>query len=91
VLTGTRMARIGPAVGRAHGPLSDELHRLVHDPLLVISARLRTGLVVGTLFLMSVKPSPAWSLLVLVVAAAAGFGVGQLEVRRRHELGHQNS
>jgi hypothetical protein len=91
MLTGTRMARIGPAVGGAQGPLSNDLRRLVHDPMLLISARLRTGLVVGTLFLMSVKPSAAWSLLVLVVAAAAGFGIGQLEVRRHHELGHQNS
>jgi hypothetical protein len=91
VLTGTRMARIGPAVGRAHGPLSEDLHRQVLDPVLLLSARLRTGLVVGSLFLMSVKPPPAWSLLAIVVAAAAGFAVGQLEIRRNHELGHQNS
>ncbi len=34
-LTGTRMSRIGPAVGRASGPLPDQLLHMLRDPILL--------------------------------------------------------
>ncbi|TMD43582.1 MAG: hypothetical protein E6I88_01070 [Chloroflexi bacterium] len=88
-LTGRRMIRIGPAVGRAQGALSDDLRQMVLDPVLLVSARVRAGLVLGTLFLMSVKPSAAGSLVVLVIAVALGIAVSQVETRRSHELSHR--
>jgi len=90
-LTGTRMIRIGPAVGRGQGALSDELRQMVQDPVLLVSARVRAGLVVATLFLMSVKPSVAWSLVVVIAAAALGFAISQVELRRNPDLGHQSN
>lgn len=81
VLTGTRIARLGPAVGRASGPLSNGLSQMLRDPLLVLSSRVRIGLVVATLFLMSVKPAAVWVLVVLVAGAGIGAAVAQVEVR----------
>jgi hypothetical protein len=81
-LTGTRMARLGPAVGRASGPLSNDLRQMLRDPVLVLSSRVRIGLVLATLFLMSVKPASVWVLVVLAAAVLIGAAVAQLEIRR---------
>ena len=53
LVTGVRMARLGPAVGRASGPLSDELLGRLRDPALVISLRTRAAIVLAILFLMT--------------------------------------
>ncbi|HEV2013647.1 MAG TPA: hypothetical protein VGR77_07175 [Candidatus Dormibacteraeota bacterium] len=73
LLTGVRMARIGPAVGRASGPLSDELRGALRDPILLTSFRIRLSIVIGIAFLMSVKPSVVASLAVVVLGAAIGL------------------
>jgi hypothetical protein len=73
LLTGVRMARIGPAIGRASGPLSNELQGALRDPILLASFRVRLAIVVGIAFLMSLKPSVAVSLVVVVTAAAIGL------------------
>ncbi len=85
--TGIRMAGIGPAVGRVSGPLSDEHRRLLQDPVLVTSIRTRLALVLGIVFLMTVKPSATASLVVIALAVAIGLLAGQIPTRRtRHEL-----
>ena len=85
--TGIRMSRMGPAVGRASGPLSDELKARLRDPLLVTSIRTRLGLVLGIAFLMTVKPSAVASLVVIAIAAVIGVLAGQIPSRRsRNEL-----
>ena len=78
VLTGVRMARIGPAVGRSSGPLSDEVKAALRDPTLLISIRTRLGIVLGIVLLMTVKPSLLASLVIIVLAAAIGFLAGQI-------------
>ena len=80
--TGLRMARIGPAVGRAQGPLSDELRRTLRDPILLLSLRVRLAMVVGVVFLMTVKPSAGASLVVIVLAIAFGLLAGQIPARK---------
>ena len=81
------MARIEPAISRAQGPLTDELRRRLHDPVLVTSLRVRVAIVLGVAFLMAVKPAFIASLIVVVLAVALGFLVGQVPLRRaRHEL-----
>jgi hypothetical protein len=91
--TGIRMAPIGSAVGRASaGPLSDDLRRALRDPILLTSLRTRLAIVLGVVFLMTVKPSSAASVVVIVLAAAVGLLAGQLPVRRsqrelRNEIG----
>jgi hypothetical protein len=86
--TGIRMARVGPALGQASaGPLSDDLRRALRDPILLTSLRTRLAIVLGVVFLMTVKPSAAASLLVIALAAAIGLLAGQIPFRRsRNEL-----
>jgi hypothetical protein len=91
--TGIRMARIGSAVGGASaGPLSDDLRRALRDPILLTSLRTRLAIVLGVVFLMTVKPSSLASVVVIILAAAVGLLAGQLPVRRsqrelRNEIG----
>ena len=80
--TGRRMARIGPAVGRAQGPLSAEVREQLRSPILLMSLRVRLAIVLGVVFLMTVKPSGVASLVVIVVAVALGWLAGQIPSRR---------
>ena len=85
--TGRRMARIGPLVGRTHGPLPDELRGMLRSPILLTSLRVRLAMVFGIVFLMSVKPSALASLVVIVVAIVLGLLAGQLPAQRgSHEI-----
>jgi hypothetical protein len=80
--TGLRMARIGPALGRAQGPLSQELRGMLHDPILLTSLRVRLAMVLGVVFLMSLKPSAVASLVVIALAITLGLLAGQILPRR---------
>jgi hypothetical protein len=80
--TGLRMARIGPAVGRAQGPLSDELRSTLRDPILLTSVWVRSAIVLGIALLMTLKPSGLASLVIIVFAVAIGLIAGQLATRR---------
>ncbi len=80
--TGLRMAPIGPALGRVQGPLSDELRGRLRDPILLMSLRVRLAMVLGVVFLMSLKPSAVASLVVIVLAIALGLLAGQIPARR---------
>src|SRR6266849_5231961 len=70
VLTGVRMARIGPAVGRSSGPLSEEVKAALRDPILLVSIRTRLGIVLAIVLLMTLKSSLVVSLVIIVLAAA---------------------
>jgi hypothetical protein len=91
--TGIRMAPIGSAVGGASaGPLSDDLRRALRDPILLTSLRTRLAIVLGVVFLMTVKPSSLASVVVIILAAAIGLLASQLPARRsqrelRNEIG----
>jgi hypothetical protein len=76
------MARLGPAVGRAEGPLSAELREMLRSPILLMSLRVRLAIVLGVVFLMTVKPSGVASLAVMVVAVALALLAGQIPARR---------
>jgi hypothetical protein len=82
LLTGVRMARVGPALGRAPQALPPELQAGLRDPMLQASLRLRLALTLGIAFLMTVKPSAPASVLVLALAAAAGWLAGLALDRR---------
>ncbi len=86
--TGIRMARIGPEVGQASaGPLSDDLRRALRDPILLTSLRTRLAIVLGVVFLMTVKPPGGASVVVVIMATAIGLLAGQIPTRRsRYEL-----
>jgi chromate transport protein ChrA len=76
LLTGVRMARVGPALGSASESLSPETASALRDPLLLTSLRVRLALTLGIAFLMTVKPSPLASAVVLALAAAVGWLAG---------------
>jgi hypothetical protein len=65
-VTGIRLTRIDAEIG----------------PLAATSWWLRTGLAIGVLFLMTVKPGVVGTVLAIVVAALAGAGVGLAAWRR---------
>jgi hypothetical protein len=77
--TGMRMARLGPALGRSTpGALGAELRRAVQDRTLVIALAAQVGIVIGVLFVMSVKPPGVVSAIVIVIAAGLGAAATQL-------------
>jgi len=83
LLTGVRMARIGPAVARSSEPLTDDLRAALRDPVLLISIRTRLAIVLGIVLLMTLKPSLVASLVIVVLAGATGLLAGQLSNRGR--------
>ena len=66
-VTGRRMSVVGPVLGRAQGPLSDDLLRLAGDRALAASYAVRLAIAIGIVWLMTLKPdprpvcSPCWS------------------------------
>ena len=81
-LTGPRLARIGRAIGAESGPLSERLREGLRDPILWTSLRTRLGIVVGTVFVMTVKPDAVGSLLALTAALALGLASSVPALRR---------
>jgi hypothetical protein len=76
-ITGRRMLVVGPALGRAQGPLADQKLRLARDGGLATSYATRLAIALGVVWLMTVKPDFLPSLLVLVAAAIAGLVAGR--------------
>lgn len=91
LVTRSRMARIGPTLAEANGPLSREARVMLRDAVLLASLQFRFGVVLGILFVMTLKPSAVVSLAVIIVAAAIGVTSSRIPSRRqRHELRPQN-
>jgi hypothetical protein len=80
------MAPIGPLVinprlhavaraasGEAVGKVPGQLDNLLRDTVLTIALRASLAVLVGLVFLMAVKPSLLWSVLVILLALVVGF------------------
>jgi hypothetical protein len=72
-LSGRRMRRIGKEVGTTTGPVAGILDQHIHDPLLVVSWRLRMALALGIVYLMTTKPVTEHALTAVAVAAVVGI------------------
>ena len=70
-MTARRVREIGPTLGEAD-QLDISLRTRLTDPILRLSLRLRIGLAVGIVFLMTVKPGWIGSFVAIVVFT--GFG-----------------
>ena len=81
-LTGPRLARIGRAAGAERGALSAPLREGLRDPILWTSLRTRLGVVLGTAFVMTVKPDLVGSLLAMTTALALGLASSVPALRR---------
>src|ERR1041385_1551791 len=75
-LTGRRTRAIARAVASAAGAGSAALGDRLRDPVLMLSAWLRTALALGIVFVMSTKPSGAGALTAVGVALGLGFAAG---------------
>jgi hypothetical protein len=72
-LTGRRTGAIARAVASEAGAVSAALGDRLRDPVLMLSAWLRTALALGIVFVMSTKPSGAGALTAVGVALGLGF------------------
>ena len=72
-LTGPRMAGIGRELAAENGPVSSSLHDLLHNSLLWLSLRIRVGMALGIVFLMTLKPDLIGSLITIAVAVLLGL------------------
>lgn len=70
--TGRRMAAIQRSIGETES-LSPSLQQLLRQPILWIVMQIRAALALGIVFLMTVKPNLAGSLLTIAVAVALGL------------------
>ncbi|HYN88256.1 MAG TPA: hypothetical protein VER55_06990 [Ardenticatenaceae bacterium] len=77
-LTGRLIAPIRAAVFAHSGVLPPALSQDLRDPRLWISIQTRTAIALGIVFLMSVKPGLAGSLLAIGVAVALGLALAFL-------------
>jgi hypothetical protein len=55
------------------GPLPDSLHERIHDPVLGTALYTLTALLLGIIFLMTYKPVPEQSILVIVICGITGL------------------
>ena len=68
-----RLAAIGRAVATETGPLSASVRQRLRDPLLWTSIQTRAALVLGIVFLMTVKPDLNGALLTVGTAVVLGL------------------
>jgi len=88
-VSGVRLGRILAIAARGQGPIADGVRAQLRAPLFVASVRARTAVAVGVVFLMTVKPEAAISLLVIGVALALGIA-SAIPVLREESLRPQS-
>ena len=72
-VSGIRLGRILAAALKGQGALAEDLRGALRSPLFVASVRTRTAVASGVVFLMTVKPDGAGSLLVVAIALVVGI------------------
>lgn len=85
-LTGRRARSIARALASEGGSLSVALGARLRDPVLLVSAWLRTALALGVVFIMVTKPSGAGALTAMGVALVLGLAAGSSAWGRRGDL-----
>ena len=75
VLSGRRIGAIAASLPVDDVPIPAPLRRQLEDPVLVLSAWLRTALALGIVFVMSTKPGVAASLMAVGLSLVAGLAV----------------
>lgn len=76
LLTGRRLRRVGLRTLAEDGPVTPAFARQLTDPLLTLSACVRTALALGIVFIMSTKPDRAGAVAALMIALVLGFAAG---------------
>jgi hypothetical protein len=83
---GLRMAAIGETLASEKGPLSPSLIQQLRAPRFWISIRLRTAVLLGIIFLMTIKPGLMGSLLTIGVALLLGFVLNRFPQKESPQL-----
>jgi hypothetical protein len=83
LLTNRRLRTVGRVLPKEDGPVAAALARQLADPILRLSASLRTTLALGIVFIMSTKPDRVGVLSALGIALALGLAAGLPAVIRR--------
>ena len=74
---GRRVAAMARALPAEAGPVPAALRQRVDDPVLAVSLRVRTALLLGIVFLMSVRPGRGGALAAMAVALLLGLAASQ--------------
>jgi hypothetical protein len=83
VLTTPRMRAIQKAASSESGSISPTLDGLLHHPLLWVSMLTRSGIALGIIFLMTVKPALTGSLVTVAVGIVVGLAFSMLTMGSR--------
>jgi len=75
MFTGPRMGAIRKALTMENGPVSLSLRSLLHDSRLWLTLHVRASIVLGIVFLMTVKPDLPGSLISMGVAIILGMAL----------------
>lgn len=75
-LTRRRLFRVERALDENEGPVTPALAQLLGDPVLRLSAWLRTALALGVVFIMSTKPDRVGVVSALGIALVLGLAAG---------------
>jgi hypothetical protein len=77
---------IGGALARGgDGPLTDEVRERLANPVAKLASMAPTALMLGVVYVMTVKPGATGSALAMVVAVAVGAVASQVVLRDRSE------
>ncbi|MGH8889097.1 MAG: DUF2269 family protein [Acidothermaceae bacterium] len=74
-------AIVGEIAHSSDGPISENLHRQIIDPISWHIGHIATFGFAGVVFLMAAKPSGAWSPVIVVIGAAIGVAVSAAQLR----------
>lgn len=81
-ISSRRFTAIHHTIGDVHdGPVSEELFRQINDPILWTSVFSVAMMLVGIVYLMTLKPGWLGTSVVTIAAIALGFALGQLPRR----------
>lgn len=83
-LTGPRMAAVGRALSKEHGPVSQTFQALTNHPILWISIQTRVAIALGIVLLKIIKPDLGGSLVTIAIAIVLGL-VSALPMPRRQQ------
>jgi hypothetical protein len=87
-VSGIRLGRILATAVKGQGALAEDIRAALQPPLFVASVRTRTAVAFGVVFVMTVKPDAAGSLLVVAMALVLGIASAIPLLRQRPLRAH---
>ena len=72
-VTGKRLKNFIKTSVKGSDNMQSENKMMVNDPILWLSVNVRISVIIGIIFLMTIKPGMLWSLVTIILSAAAGL------------------